>query len=30
MAVEFTGRNVPVTSTLRALAQERVEKLERH
>src|SRR6266496_4160473 len=30
MAVEFTGRNVPVTSNLRALAQERVQKLERH
>jgi len=30
MAVEFTGRNVSVTSTLRALAQERVQKLERH
>jgi ribosome hibernation promoting factor len=30
MAVEFTGRHLPVTSTLRALAQERVKKLERH
>jgi putative sigma-54 modulation protein len=30
MAVEFTGRNVPVTSNLKALAQERLQKLERH
>src|SRR5262249_54216995 len=29
MAVEFTGRNVPVTSNLKALAEERLQKLER-
>jgi len=29
MSVEFTGRNVPVTSNLKALAQERLQKLER-
>jgi putative sigma-54 modulation protein len=30
MSVEFTGRNVQVTPTLRELAQERAQKLERH
>ena len=30
MAVECTGRNVSVTSSLRELARERVERLERH
>ncbi len=30
MAVEFTGRNVPVTPILKELAQEHAQKLERH
>jgi ribosome hibernation promoting factor len=30
MSVEFSGRNVQWTPTLRQLAQERVQKLERH
>ena len=30
MAVELTGRNVPVTSGLKELAKERAQKLERH
>ena len=30
MGVEFTGRNVQVTPTLRELAQEHAQKLERH
>ena len=30
MAVEFTGRNVEVTSSLRELAEERTQRLERH
>ena len=30
MAVECTGRNVSVTSSLRELAEERVQRLERH
>ena len=30
MSVEFTGRNVQVTPTLKELAQERAQKLERH
>jgi putative sigma-54 modulation protein len=30
MSVEFTGRNVRVTSVLKELARERTEKLERH
>ena len=30
MAVECTGRNVSVTSSLRNLAQERAQRLERH
>ena len=30
MAVECTGRNVSVTSSLRELARERVQRLERH
>ena len=30
MAVECTGRNVEVTSSLKELAEERTQRLERH